>query len=42
MQQRSAMADDRVQLEGRIHELEEKLNESLAKYNRASVIHKKV
>ncbi|KAK6994788.1 centrosomal protein of 83 kDa-like isoform X1 [Biomphalaria glabrata] len=42
MQQRSAMADDRVQLEGRIHELEEKLNESLAKYNRASVIHKKL
>ncbi|KAH9518941.1 Centrosomal protein of 83 kDa [Bulinus truncatus] len=42
MQQRSAMAEDRTQLELRIRELEEKLNESLSKYSRASVIHKKL
>lgn len=36
------MAEDRTQLEVRIHELEEKLDLAQSKYSRASAIHKKV
>ncbi|CAL1527078.1 unnamed protein product [Lymnaea stagnalis] len=42
LQQRSSMAEDRAQLEMRIRELEEKLDQAQSKYSRASAIHKKL
>lgn len=42
LQQKSAMADDRSQLEMRVHELEDKLSQAQSRYNHASAIHKKL
>jgi len=42
LQQRTAMTEDRNQLEQRIHELEDKLSQSQSQYGRASTIHKKL
>ncbi|BFZ10868.1 hypothetical protein BsWGS_13907 [Bradybaena similaris] len=42
IQQRSALAEHRMQLEQRVHELEAKLGQAHSKYTRASAIHKKL